>query len=122
VILREVKLILLILALCTLAALGITFAYTHMSGLAERVVPLLIVILLIAVAISALEGLTNERESRAKDAMLGIPLVATHESGAPVARTANPLLAVLLLAMALVPFLTQVLPLPVRDYLNVIFR
>jgi hypothetical protein len=60
--LREMKLISLIVALCALATLSISAAYTNLNGTTGRIAPLLIVIALIVIAISLLEVLTQKVE------------------------------------------------------------
>jgi len=63
-IVREVRLILLLLALGAVATFGITAAYTNLTGILRNVIPLLIVIALILVAIGSLELLVVKREVR----------------------------------------------------------
>lgn len=62
----EIKLILLIVAMCALATLGITAAYADMTGTMGRVAPLLIVIGLIATTIFLLEISTQKAEIQSR--------------------------------------------------------
>jgi hypothetical protein len=64
-ILREIKLVSVIVSLCVLATLGITASYANLAGMIGRVTPLFIVIALILAAILLLEALAQKVEIRA---------------------------------------------------------
>jgi hypothetical protein len=98
-ILREVKLISLLVALCAFAAFGITASYKDLAGSAGQVVALFIVITLIVVAIFLAEALRQRinvppSSPMASENVIGLSnpvaagvvaaLIATTSGGIPV--------------------------------------
>jgi len=103
-IVKEIKLILLIVAICLLATFGVTASYANPTGAIGPTTPLLIVIALIVIAILQVEALARKAE-----VISSLPVDSRQGSALWPLST----LAVLLIYFWLGPHL----PVPIHDYI-----